>query len=405
MFPQHVPGTRDVLFGYWGRTFYTAILSVETGTWRAVTPDQKTQALFVGTYAASGHVLAGDAAAGVRAAEWNPDTTTTVLPETAVVTGVYSELTIERPWLNVSENGTAVYVPGDPSSRRLVWVDRQGRISTVPGEADQILRATVSRDGRRVAFDVNRSAQWVVDLATSARTRITSDVRSWHGGWLPGDERLVVASNRTGDWDLYTVGTGGIGELTSLLERPLFQFPLAVAPDGTIVFMEDHPVTGADLWSLAPDGRVSPLVITPFNEGLTGASVSPDGRFIAYVSDESGRPEVYAMPLGGRGPRVVVSLDGGTGPVWARDGRELFYRSGDDLVSVEVKTRGDLVLGPRRTLLDLAGYESGFFQEFDVSADGQRFLVIRADPASRPIRLDVIVNWFDELRRKVGGAR
>jgi dipeptidyl aminopeptidase/acylaminoacyl peptidase len=88
--------------------------------------------------------------------------------------------------------------------------------------------------------------------------------------------------------------------------------------------------------------------------------------------------------------------------VWSRDGRELFYRSGDDLVSVRVETTSGLVLGERTKLLDLSEYDSGYLHEFDVSADGQRFLVIRTQPESRPTRLDVILNWFDELRKKVG---
>lgn len=397
VFPQYLPGTSDVLFGYWGRTFYTALFSVAGRSWREVTHSQPTQALFVGTYAASGHVLAGNVSSGLTAAAWTPATTRPVMPETAVLDEVYSELTIERAWVNVSESGTAVYVPGNPSTRRLVWVDRQGTITPLPVEPDQIIRATVSRDGRQVAYDLNRSAQWVVDLATSARTRITSDVRSWHGGWLPGDDRLVVASNRSGDWDLYTVATTGSGELTPLLSRPFFQFPQAVAPDGTVVFQEDHPVTGLDLWTIAPDGRTAPLVVTPFNENQ--ASISPDGRFVAYVSDESGRAEVYAIPLAGGTPRATVSLEGGTGPVWSRDGRELFYRAGDDLVSVDVRIATGLVVGARRKLLDLSAYQPGVFQDFDVSADGQRFLLIRAERASLPVRLNVIMNWFHELTR------
>jgi dipeptidyl aminopeptidase/acylaminoacyl peptidase len=399
VFPQHVAGSEDVLFGYWGQAFYTALLSVKTGAWREITPAAKTESLFTGTYAASGHVLAGDVGGGVRAGEWNPATKTPVSPETLVLDNVYWSLGIERPWFNISDNGTAVYVPGNPSNRHLVWVDRQGQVSQLPGGAEQILRATVSRDGRRVVYDDGNRTQWVVDLATGARTRIVSDVRSWTGGWLPGDERIVVSSNKSGDWDLYTVGTGGSVELQPLLKKPFAQFAEAVAPDGSVVYMEDHPVTGQDLWTLSPDGHTSPLVVTPFNENE--ASVSPDGRFVAYISDESGRNEVYAIPASGKGQRVAISLEGGTGPVWSRDGRELFYRAGDNLMSVQVRTRGDLVLGARRKLLDLSGYDSGLFHEFDVSSDGQRFLLIRSDPASRPVRLDIILNWFNELRRKV----
>ena len=97
-----------------------------------------------------------------------------------------------------------------------------------------------------------------------------------------------------------------------------------------------------------------------------------------------------------------MSIDGGTGPVWSRDGRELFYRAGDDLMSLRVNTTGALVLGERRKLMNVSAYDPGYFHDFDVSADGQRFLLIRTEPESRPLRLDIILNWFDELRRQVG---
>ena len=107
------------------------------------------------------------------------------------------------------------------------------------------------------------------------------------------------------------------------------------------------------------------------------------------------------MPLSGKGDRISISLDGGTGPVWSRDGRELFYRGGDDLIAITVTTAPTLVLGERRKLLDLSAYDPGYFHEFDVSPDGQRFLLIRTDPASRPVRLNVMLNWVETLKTKV----
>ena len=397
VFPQYVTGSEDVLFGFWGKTFYTAFLSAKTGRWRELTPSIGAQGRFVGVYTASGHIIAGDIAGGIRAAEWNPNTTTPVNPETVVLDDVYWDLTRQRLWLNVADNGTAVYVPGNPSNRHLVWVDRQGQVTELPGEADQILKASVSRDGKRVVYDGNKSTEWVVDLTTGARTRIVSDVRSWHGGWLPGDARIVVSSNKDGDWDLYTVGTAGNDVLKPLLKRPSSQFAEAVGPDGSVVFLEQTSATGTDLWTLTPDGRTLPLVATPYNERQ--ASISPDGQYVAYVSDEGGRNDVYAVPASGKGERVSISLEGGTGPVWSRDGKELFYRAGDDLISVAVQTSGGLVVGARHKVLDLSGFDAGAFREFDVSADGQRFLLIRTEPDSRPTRLDVVLNWTDTLRK------
>ena len=164
VFPQSVAGTDDVLFGFWGKTFYNALLPSSSKAWRPITPPMPTQGLFTGMYAASGHVIAGDVMGGVRAAEWSPSTTAPANPETVVLDDVYWELTIERPWLNVADNGTAVYVHGNPSKRHLVWVDCQGHETELPGDGDSILKATVSRDGTRVVYDGNNSTEWVVDL-------------------------------------------------------------------------------------------------------------------------------------------------------------------------------------------------------------------------------------------------
>jgi Tol biopolymer transport system component len=208
----------------------------------------------------------------------------------------------------------------------------------------------------------------------------------------------VVSSNQTGDWDLYTVRSSG-GELEPLLRRPRTQHPAGTAPDGSVIFYDYDPVTGLDIWKLSPTGETSPLVTSPFRDWAP--SVSSDGRFLAYTSDESGHLDVYVVPFSGQGDRVMVSVEGGTGPIWSRDGRELFYRSGDFLIGAAIESTSPLRFGERRKLLDVSAFESQYFSEFDVSADGQRFLFIRAEPESRPTRLDVILNWFPELERKL----
>ena len=160
--------------------------------------------------------------------------------------------------------------------------------------------------------------------------------------------------------------------------------------------MERHPATGNDLLTLSPDGRVSPLVVTPFNEGRPASRRMGDSWHTHRTNQAT--TGSTSFPIGRRGTGVTVSLDGGTGPVWSRDGHELFYRAGDELVSVQVRLTPQLTLGARRRLLDLSAYDSGYLHEFDVSADGQRFLLIRTAPESRPTRLDLVLNWSEELR-------
>jgi dipeptidyl aminopeptidase/acylaminoacyl peptidase len=353
----------------------------------------------IGVYADNGYLLLGDGAGGMTATAWNPSVMTPQNPDSVVVESVYWTIGNERMWFNMSANGTAVYAPGSPHTRHLVWVDRQGNTTQLTGEADSIREVFLSRDGTRVVRS-GRMSQWVQDMARGTQTRIQSDLLSFSGGWLPGEERIVVSSNKEADWDLYTISANGNGEMTPLFKKPFTQHPTSVAADGSVLYFESHPVTGTDLWMFTPDGQHRPLVVTPFNE--MDGRLSPDGAHLAYHSDESGRSEIYAMPVSGKGARVTVSTGGGTSPVWSRDGRELFYRAGDDLMSVEVRSKNPLVLGDRKKLLDVSSLEPGYFHDFDVSPDGQRFLFIRAEPAARPTRLDVIVNWFPELTRLAG---
>ena len=399
-YPIRLPGTDDLLFSFWGQTFYTAVFSPKTGTWRAATPGKSIGgATAIGVYTENGYLLLGDGAGGMTAARWNPSVMTPQNPDSVVVESVYWTIGNERMWFNMSANGTAVYAPGSPNKRHLVWVDRKGAVTQLTGEGDAIKEATLSRDGTRVVRS-GRMSQWVQDLVRGTQTRIQSDFLTWSGGWLPGDDRIVVSSNKEGDWDLYTVGANGNGEMKPLFKKPFTQHPMSVADNGAVLSYESHPVTGSDLWMFTPDGQHRPLVVTPFNE--VDGSLSPDSAYVAYFSDESGRNEVYAMPVSGKGTRVIVSTGGGISPVWSRDGRELFYRAGDDLMSVEIRSKNPLVLGDRKKLLDVSSFEPGYFHDFDVSPDGQRFLFIRAEPGSRPTRLDVMLNWFPELERRAG---
>jgi Tol biopolymer transport system component len=395
VYPQRLKGSRDLLFGYWGQTFYSALLSDTTRTWRQINAPALAGSGF-GIYAADGQLLLTDGVGGISVVPWTPAQTSPVTGGTPVIDRVHWSVSTDRPWITVSDNGTAVFVPGNPGDRHLAWINRRGEVSQVPGDPDLISDAVLSHDGSRVVYG-SLMARWIVNLTTGARTPLLSGVRGWNAAWLPGDEGIVFSSNKDGDWDLYTVGATG-GEIKLLLKRPSSQHVQAVALDGTIIFVDRQTATGNDLWTLAPDGSTAPIVATRFNE--TSASISPDGQYVAYVSDESGRSDVFVVATSGKGPRTPVSIDGGSGPQWSRDGKELFYRGGEDLVTVNVRTTGGLFLGERRKLVDLSQFDPGSVHEFDVSPDGERFLFIRTNPASRPTRLDIIVNWADELRTK-----
>ena len=195
------------------------------------------------------------------------------------------------------------------------------------------------------------------------------------------------------------------GAVERLTTSDFNQVPQDWNLDGkTLVFYESNPTGGYDIRTLSLDRErtVAPLVVTPFNE--VSALFSPDGRSLAYVSDRSGRQEVYVQPFPGPGEPRQVSTDGGTEPVWARNGRELFFRQGEKMMAVDVAlTPGFTASRPR--LLFEGRYEVSFLvtgqRFYDVSPDGQRFLMVKSDTPTAPRQLHLVVNWFEELKRLV----
>ena len=162
-----------------------------------------------------------------------------------------------------------------------------------------------------------------------------------------------------------------------------------------MIFREWHPTTGADIWALSPDGNVSPILVTAFND--RNADLSPDGRWIAFDSDESGRYEVYIQDYPEGKKRVPVSSEGGESPIWSNDGNELFYFAGDFVMGVTVKPDGTIVSVSQK-IVDSRNFIS---DSYDISQNDNRFLMIRRDQDSAPTRLNVILNWFEELKERV----
>jgi Tol biopolymer transport system component len=195
-------------------------------------------------------------------------------------------------------------------------------------------------------------------------------------------------------------GSGGLELLTS---GAYTRVPMSFSQDGQLLaFVEIDPTTGYDIWVLRlSDRKAHPFLRTPFNEGVP--RFSPDGRWLAYISDESGRYEVYVQPYPGPGGKWPISTEGGTEPVWNPNGRELFYRSGDKMMAVDITTQPGFGAGKPRMLFE-GPYEPSWATNpnYDVSADGQRFLMVKASEQEQAsTQINVVQNWFEELKRRV----
>jgi eukaryotic-like serine/threonine-protein kinase len=307
---------------------------------------------------------------------------------------------------DISDNGTLIYVR-DPDwyvGSHLVWVDRTGNITPVTDRVGQYSDPRLSPDGRRIAFSIREQERdiWLYDLNRSLLTRLTRhSTAAFLPVWTP-DGRHLIYHTEAPQFDVHRRAADGSGRDEVLLTSPMDKLAFAVTPEGgELLFSESDPT--ADLWRVALDGSGTKtrLTDTPYEE--TMAALSPDGRWVAFCSDQSGRLEVYAMEYPSGERRVQLSHDGGCAPQWSRDGRELFYRDGQHLVSVRFSPATGEVATPVILFVDSfnASWASANYQ---IMPDG-RFLMVRTPPDSLPRRVEVVVNWFEELRRIMAEGR
>lgn len=300
-------------------------------------------------------------------------------------------------FFSVSETGTLVHVAGG-FARWLVLTDRSGRPEGTAPEARGYRFPRFSPDGRLIAVTVDPrpSDIWIVDLADWRATRVTTDGGNIVPIWSADGKRIGFTA-RARPWSVI-----GPGEEGQPLNRVLFGAPVYLSswtPDGSIFAYGGTGRPAYDLVVLAPnDSAWRPLLATPAME--RDPTLSPDGRWIAYTSDRSGNAEVYVRPREGNSVGVIASAGGGGEPRWAGGGREIVFRRGTSMMTVAVQTGTTFqVLGAPRELFAV-GYDFSQDNNWDVTADGRRFVFVRNDAAT-PGGLMVVLNWFEAIR----GAR
>jgi len=316
-----------------------------------------------------------------------------------------------------SASGSLVYVPGGISPGRensLDWVSRKGVADPLPVRPASYAGPRISPDGQRVVMNVRSQDReiWVHDLSRGTSTLLSAErLAGDYPVWTPDGTRVAfrgVATATAGIYWMPSDGSGSAEELTTLEGRS--SMPASWSPDGQVLAFVAWSALGKgnDIWMLPRAAEPRPFIESPFDDHYP--EFSPDGRWVAYVSDRSRQTEVYATPYPGPGPRVQVSSDGGSAPTWSRDGRELFYRGlpdGDGLRSmyvVDVKTEPTLTVGTPRELFSSRHGTRGALRGYDVAPDGQRFLMVRLGPLTwvEPVtEFHLILNWFEELKRRV----
>ena len=414
--PEILPGGDAVLFTVVANPIEEseiAVLSLATGERKVII-----RGGYYPKYSPTGHLLYG-VEGNLWAVGFDPSRLEAVGDPVPVQEGVLTKGLWGTMDFGVAENGSLLYVSGvatDPQTadRTLVWVDRQGREEPIAMPPRPYYSARLSPDGTRVAVEVRDSNTdiWVHDFARATQTRLTFDPGlDRFPVWTPNGERIAFSSQRDGGiLDIFWKPADGTGQPELVVSDPDRRLDAwSWTPDGqSLLINEGGPDIG--IVTLGGDQARQPVLDEDFREGTP--EVSPDGRWMAYRSDESGRNEIYVRPFPDvAGGKWQVSAEGGNYPAWSRDGRELFYRTlaGTDppLMGVTVETEPTFSASVPQTVIE-AGYVFASRQgrNWDISADGQRFLMLKEsgatdDASAQRAQIILVQNWFEELNRLV----
>ena len=404
--PDILPGGGAVLFTILAQPVeqsQIALLDLETGEHTVLIPGGSYP-----RYVPTGHIVYGVDGA-LRAVGFDlrrRQVTTSPVP---VVDGVLTKAS-GAVGFAVAGNGSLVYLRGtaQAASRTLVWVDRGGHEEPLTAPPRAYFTPRLSPDGTRVALNVRDEENdiWIWDLERETMTRLTFDPRpDWSPVWSPTGDRIAFSSQREGSRNLYWKAANGTGTAERLTDSENNQFAMSFTPDDELLFVENR--RSFDMMALSvqdTDRRPRALVESSYDE--FNGEVSPNGRWLAYQSNESGRSEIYVRPF----PDVEdgewqVTTDEGTRPVWRGDSGELFYYSAGRVIAVPIESGSTFIPGTPTVLFEgdfaMPGYTE---RAFDVTEDGQRFIFIKDSEdvgGDGQQQVLAVLNWFQELQRLV----
>jgi serine/threonine-protein kinase len=403
--PSILPGGRVALFTCWTeKGFDVRLANLESGETKLVVEN--------GTYARlarSGHLLF------IRnftlmAAEFDQTAGKIVGEPTAMVENVHFDPRTGAAFYDVSSEGTLVYAPYEEvvegeAFGRLLFLDTDGNAAPISPLSRGYQVPRLSPSGGSVLTTITEGGStdiWSMDLDRATLTRVTIDGQSSVGIWHPAGDRIAFAGYRNGVYNLFLKAVDSDAVEKRVTESANTQLPTSFSPDGSrLAYVELDPDTQFDIWVWDErTGRSEAVLHSPFME--SAAVFSPDGQFLAYVSNETGEDEVYVVAADGSTAKTRISTTGGREPVFQGDGSALYYRTEDSLMRVDIQIQPAFRAGDPIPVFEAPFDEAGSpFANYDVTRDGSRFVMVRTDSGREAKRLIVITHWDSTLKERV----
>jgi serine/threonine-protein kinase len=357
-------------------------------------------------WAGSGHLVYGAADGSIMAVPFDPSRRQVTGAPVSLLENVMVRISVVSEF-SISRAGHLIYLSGQPPELSLTVADGHGEEEVLVEELRVPEGPRASPNGRHIAvsqIEGGNTDVWSYDLLQRTMTRMTFEGNNRYPAWSPDGRRIAYShspENSPGR-AIWSVAADGSGAPEELFNTDGDQWEVQFMPNGQdLIVRSIGQGTGRDLWWVPASAEPEPLVVTEFNE--RSHSISPDGRWLAYASNESGRDEVYVRPIPGPGGKRQVSADGGAEPRWALDGSGLFYRGHDgNFYFVEIRTEPALQIGQRRMLFEDRYVTNPSHTNFDLLPDG-RFVFLKG--SDTPTSVVLVMNWFEELRERVDGSR
>jgi hypothetical protein len=365
-------------------------------------------------YSPSGHLVYGRSS-NLIAVRFDPDRLKVTGQPFTVLEGVLMSRNTGVVNFDISASGDFVYIPGkaDGGARTLFWVDRNGNAEKLPLPPKSYLHPRLASDGRKLAIEVEGSNHdiYVYDFANGVLTKMTTDGISHWPVWSPDGTEISYRSGPMGAFKLFQVPTDRSRVPQQVQAAGLSQSAESYSPKGDVIaYTAQDRGAPPRIMTVGLQGDRTPRPLDNSKYAQGSPKFSPDGHWVAYCSPESGKPQVYVQAWPGPGAKVQVSSDGGTDPVWKRNGGELYYRNGDSMMAVPVSTNPTFSAGRPQELWKrhyTAGMSSSCgppghtSSNYDVTADGKRFLMVKDDDQDHATSTQIVIalGWAEDLSR------